>query len=192
MKQIIMVALVTLICVGLCADEAIDAMDRAKTLYKAQDYTKAMNELNYAINQIHQKQAERYQTAFPAVLSGWDADEFSSDSGAMSFVGGGIAISRTYRKGDSTIDISVVSDSPLISSVMMMFSNPIFLGANKLVTVNGERAIEVQGSNGVPEELQFVIDSRILITVQGYECTRDELYSYARGIDFNKLKGFLK
>lgn len=73
MKKNGIIVLVTLLCGGIFADEATDAMDRAKALYKAQDYTKAMNELNYAINQIHQKQAERYQTAFPAPLAGWEA-----------------------------------------------------------------------------------------------------------------------
>lgn len=109
----------------------------------------------------------------------------------MNFVGGGIAISRSYRKGDATVDISIVSDSPLLSSIMMMFSNPMFLGGNKLVTINGERAVEVQGSNGVPEELKFVLNSRILITVDGNQCTKEELNAYAKGLDFEALKGFL-
>lgn len=192
MKKLCIIVLVALLWVGISADEATDAMDRAKALYKANDYTKAMNELNYAINQIHQKQAERYQTAFPTAMAGWEAEEFSTDSGAMNFMGGGISVSRTYRKEESSISISVVSDSPLLSSIMMMFNNPMFLGGNKLVTVNGERAVEIQGSDGVPEELQFVIDNRILITVNGYQCTRDELYAYAKAIGFSTLKGFLK
>jgi hypothetical protein len=61
-----------------------------------------------------------------------------------------------------------------------------------MVTVNGEKAIESKNENGVPNELQFVIENRVLITVSVRNCTKDELYAYANKIDFAKLKAILR
>ncbi len=208
MKKVLIVTL--LFVVGLLlADEVTSSIDKAKSHYQSKKYSEAINELNYAVNQIQQIQLERYKTVFPAALSDWKAEEFQMDNAGMAFLGGGLSISRKYsliiqvegldEKGrDSyydkkkSVDISIVSDSPLLSSVMMMFSNPMFLGGNKMVTINGEKAIEQRDSDGKPDELQFVIENRVMVTVSGRNCSKEDLYGYAQKIDFAKLKSFLK
>lgn len=197
LKFLVVVALILLIGT-LVGDEAVTSIEKAKSLYKSGNYSQAVNELNYAINQIRQVQLEEYKTVFPSTLKGWKANEFSSDNGAMSLMGGGLSISRYFEKeaadengNYANIDISVVSESPLISSLLMMFNNPIFLGDNKMVTVKGEKAIESKDSNGIPNELQFVIENRVVITVDANNATWEDLYNYAENIDFSKLKSIL-
>ncbi|MCF7794154.1 MAG: hypothetical protein K9N09_04235 [Candidatus Cloacimonetes bacterium] len=207
MKSVKTRFIIFLLCVTLVGitygDEALEAIQRAKANYQAGNLSEAINELNYAVNQIQQQQLEKYKTIFPAALKGWQADEFNSDNAAMAMMGGGLSISRNYEKElaegqddyyyeNSSIDISIVSDSPLISSIMMMFSNPMFLGGNKMVTIQGEKAIESKSEEGIPNELQFVIENRVIITVSAQNCSKDELYAYANKIDFAKLKSFLK
>ncbi|HPR17288.1 MAG TPA: hypothetical protein PLD62_03495 [Candidatus Cloacimonadota bacterium] len=201
MKRVKVVVLVFVFLISALsfADETTGALDRAKGLYQSGKYSESIGELNYAINQIQQIIMERYKTVFPAALSGWQADEFNADAASMALLGGGISVSRNYSKEleqesndyyteTASINISLVSDSPMLSSLMMMFNNPMFLGGNKMVTIQGEKAIESSDSDGVPNELQFVIANRVIITVSASSCTKDDLYAYANKIDFAKLK----
>jgi hypothetical protein len=121
---------------SLFCDEITSTIDKAKGLYQSGKLMESVNELNYAVNQIQQLQVEKYKAVFPAAVSGWKAEEFNADAAAMTFLGGGISVSRNYTQevGNDyysdykSVDISLVSDSPMISSLMMMFSNPMFLG----------------------------------------------------------------
>lgn len=201
MKKIIFFVVLLFVCT-IWADEVTSSIDNAKAHYQAKKYSEAINELNFVINQIQQIQMERYKTVFPAALPGWTAEEFQMDSAGMAFMGGGLSISRNYSQetqGENdnyydtkSVDISIVSDSPLLSSLMMMFSNPMFLGGNKMVSINGEKAIEQKDENGVPNELQLVIENRMMITISARNCSKDELYAYAQKLDLTKLKSFLR
>lgn len=184
------------------ADEITDTLDKAKSLYQAGKYSEALTELNYAINLIQNKQADRFKEVFPEPMTGWEATEIQSSTAGMAMFGGGISVDRTYTKtpDDDTgvyetqsVEISMVSDSPLLSTFMMMFTNPMFLGTNKLVTVGTEKAVEVIDDSGVTSELQFVVENRMMVTVKSYdENTKENIYAYAKKIDFAKLKSFLK
>lgn len=184
------------------ADEVTDSIEKAKSLYGAGKYSEALSELNYAINLIQNKQIDQFKATFPEPLPGWDADEIQSETAGMSLLGGGISVSRTYRKNieddegvyeQPSVEINMVSDSPLLSSFMMMFTNPMFLGSNKLVTVGTEKAVEVINDSGKTEELQFIVENRMMVTVKSYnENARDNIYAYAKKIDFGTLKAMLK
>ena len=197
--KVLMLAAFLMLLGALFADETADTIENAKTLYKTGKLAEAVNELNYAINQIQQMQMEKYKAVFPAAQLGWQAEEFNAEAAAMAFMGGGISVSRRYTtstgndyyEDQKSVNITLVSDSPMLSSLLMMFNNPMFLGANKMVTIQGERAIESKNESGVPNELQFVIANRVMLTVDASNCSKDELYAYANKIDFGKLKSIL-
>ncbi|MEJ2635023.1 MAG: hypothetical protein P8184_06995 [Calditrichia bacterium] len=179
----------------LYADEISNQIDKAKSLYSQGKYSEAVSELNFAIGQIQSLQVDRYKTAFPAPLSGWTAEDFEGNSAGMAFMGGGISVSRNYttNNGATSVKIEVVSDSPLLSSIMMMFSNPMFLGGNKVVTVSGEKAVEEWNESDKSGQLQIVVENRMLITVNGSGLSgKSQLYDYANKIDYAKLKSFMK
>jgi hypothetical protein len=126
---------------------------------------------------------------------GWEADEFEGGAAGLAFMGGGISVSRNYRTndGETSVKIEMVSDSPLLSSIMMMFNNPLFLGDKKIVTVGSERAIEEWNASDESGTLQIIVENRVLFTVNGNSIkSKDPLYSYAGKINFMKLKSFLK
>ncbi len=169
-------------------------IDRAKALYSQGKYSEAVTELNVAISQIQSLQMDNYKTVFPAALAGWQAEEFEGNTAGMAFMGGGISVSRDYKMGEETsVSIEMVSDSPMLSSLMMMFSNPMFLGDKKIVPVGSERAIEEWNETDKTGNLQIVVDNRVIFTVNGNNITgKDVLYSYASKINFAKLRSLLK
>ncbi len=62
-------------------------------------------------------------------------------------MGGGVSASRHYcvENTDKSIDIEIVTDSPLLQSMLMFFTNPAFAAAQpgaKLVKIKGHKAIE--------------------------------------------------
>jgi len=187
------VCLVSLTAASL-ADEITDQIDKGKSLYSAQKYSPAIQELNFAVGQIQNKLADLYKTALPNASAGWEADDAESQSAGLAFMGGGISVKRHFYKNEgASVDVEVVSDSPLLSSVMMMYGNPMFLGGNKLVTVKGEKAVEEWNESDKSGKLSLVIESRILVTISGSSlASKDDLYTYANATDIAKLKAILK
>jgi len=170
-------------------------IDKAKSLYSQGKYGESITELNVAISQIQNLLMEKYKTVFPAALSGWDAEEFEGSSAGLALMGGGISVSRRYEMNDgsTSVKIEMVSDSPLLSSIMMMFSNPMFLGGKKIVNLGSEKAVEEWNAEDQSGTLQIVIDNKVLFTVNGYGIADKEvMYSYANKIDFAKLRTFIK
>ena len=176
------------------ADDVTNQIDKAKALYSQGKYSEAVNELNFAIGQIQSLQIERYKVAFPKPLAGWEAGDFEGGAAGMAFMGGGTAVSRNYttNDGETSIKIEIVADSPLLSSIMMMISNPMFLGGNKVVSISGEKAVEEWSDTDKSGQLQIVVGNRMVITVSGNGlASKDLLYSYANKIDIAKLKSLM-
>ena len=176
------------------ADEVTDQLDKVKSLYAAQKYAQAITELNFALGQIQEKLAEFYMKALPEPASGWQADEPESQTAVMALMGGGVAVKRHFYKGDETyVDVEIVSESPMLSSIMMMLGNPMFLGDNKLVIIKGEKAVEEWNGDEKSGSLQLVIENRIHVLVSGGSLEKkDDLYTYANAMDFAKLRALVK
>lgn len=193
-NMVLLLVMISTLCFAQSSD-IVAQIDRAKDLYKQGKYGEAINELNVAISQIQSLQMDRYKTIFPAALSGWQADEFEGGAAGLAFMGGGISVSRNYstNEGQTSVKIEMVSDSPLLSSIMMMFTNPMFLGAKKIVNAGNERAIEEWNESDESGTLQMVIENRVLFTISGNGLKdKNILYSYAGKIDFAKLRSFLR
>jgi len=168
-------------------------IDKGKSLFSQGKYSESISELNVAISQIQNLLMEKYKTVFPAALSGWEAEEFESSAAGMAFMGGGVSVNRRYNSGDASVKIEMVSDSPLLSSIMMMFTNPMFLGGKKIVNLGSDKAIEEWNAEDQSGQLQIVIDNRVLFTISGSGiANKDAMYSYANKVDFAKLRSILK
>ena len=198
MRNLSVFSIVFMMMVSFCfaQDTNIPAqIDKAKSLYSQGKYSESITELNVAVSQIQNLLMDRYKTVFPAALNGWTAEEFEGNAAGMMFMGGGITVSRRYETndGESSVKIEMVSDSPLLSSIMMMFTNPMFLGDKKIVNLGSEKAIEEWNAEDQSGTLQIVIDNKVLFTVNGNGiANKDMMYSYANKIDFAKLRTFIK
>jgi len=180
---------------AVLADEISETIERAKKLYEKGKYSEASSELQFAVNQIQNLQAEQLKKLLPDPLTGWEAEEATASVGAMGFFGGGLSVSRTYRKEDTreSIEIQILTESPLLQSMMMFLTNPMMLAGQpdtKLVRIKGEKkAVEKFSAQHKDGELSVVLEGKTLITVNGRRITDKEiLHKYMEMVDFEAVK----
>jgi len=169
------------------ADDVIDSINEGLQYYKAGKYKDAVESLNYASQIIQQKKGKGLESFLPEPLQGWTAEAASSQ--AVPVYGGGITVERQYTKGSSTLSISIITDSPMMQGVMMMFSNPMIASASggQLAKIKRQKAIINFDAANRQGTIQIVVANRYLITVDGDGVSKEDLKAYAEAIDFAGL-----
>lgn len=170
-------------------DDVLNTVDQAVRQYKEGDFAGAASNLDYAAQLIRQKKSEKMKELLPAPLSGWQAGEASSQAVGTAVFGGGVTVGREYTRGASSVEVEIVSDSPVLQSVMMMLNNPMFAGAGggSLETIKGQRAIVKYVPENRSGDINIVVGGRFMVTVKGRQVDRKLLVSYAEAIDFQGL-----
>lgn len=179
------------------ADDIGDMIKRGLKLYEEGKLSQSMEELNFALAQMRQKKAESLTAIFPEAPSGWKAEKAVTESAGAGLMGGGISASRKYREdGDKgKAKLEIMTDSPLIQSMAMMLSNPMFLqgGKNgKLVRIKGQKGI--LKDNGKRAELQMLIDNTILLRAEANKTEKaaDIVQELTKNLDMDKLRELTK
>jgi hypothetical protein len=171
----------------LYADEVTDTIKEALAAYEKGDTVQATEDLSYALELIKQQKGNRLKSFLPEPLSGWKAGEVEIQSVGAAMMGGGTTLHRDYHKGDAEIAIEIVTDSPLIQSMSMMFSNPMF-AAGKLKRIHRQKAIIEYDAAQHAGKLTMMVDNRILITIEGRNISENDLIAYAEAIDIEGMK----
>lgn len=187
--------IVAILAIVLCAqplraeDNVLGTIKEATKQYEAGDYTGAASNLDYAAQLIRQQKSERMKALLPAPLAGWEGKEASAQALGAAILGGGVTVSRDYKKGAASLSVEIVSDSPVLQSVLMMVNNPMFAGAGggKLETVKGQRAIIKFDNSKKSGELYIVVASRFVVTIKGRQVAREDLFAYGEAIDYQAL-----
>lgn len=170
-------------------DDVLTTIDEAVKQYKNSDYAGAVSNLDYASQLVRQKKSERMKDLLPEPLVGWQANPASAQTLGTAVFGGGVTVSRDYKKGDAAVSIEIVSDSPVLQSVMMMLNNPMFAGSSggSLKTIKGQRAIVKYDDKGRSGEINIVVAGRFMITVKGNHVDLNTLVEYSETINFELL-----
>jgi len=170
-------------------DDVLTTIDEAVKQYTSGDFAGAASNLDYASQLVRQKKSERMKDLLPEPLSGWQAQPASAQTLGTAVFGGGVTVSRNYSKGDATVSIEIVTDSPVLQSVIMMLNNPMFAGASNgsLETINGQRSIVKYDVGERSGEIDVVVANRFMVTVKGSNVERQTLVAYAEAIDFTSL-----
>ncbi|MGE4559960.1 MAG: hypothetical protein AB7E77_07155 [Desulfobulbus sp.] len=173
-------------------DNVLSTIREATRQYEAGDYTGAASNLDYAAQLVRQQKSERMKALLPEPLNGWEGKEANAQALGAAILGGGISVSRDYKRGDASISVEIVSDSPVLQSVLMMINNPMFAGAGggKLESLKGQRAILKLDSGKMNGEMYVVVDSRFVITIKGRRVTRKDLIAYGEAIDYTLLEKY--
>lgn len=172
------------------ADDVVNTLNEAIKSYESGEYGVAADDLNYALQLIQQKKGKRLEAYLPEALPGWSAKKAESQAAGAGMFGGGITASREYKKDSSNIKVELITDSPLLQSMMGIFSNPMFATADggKLQRINREKAIVKFNEERQRGDISIVVDKRFLVKVEGQKVSLDDLESYAKAIDFKKLE----
>ena len=171
------------------ADDVTDSINEGLKQYNNGEFADAVQSLDYASQLIRQKKGGQLETLLPAPIPGWKAEDAKSQALGSAMFGGGVTAERSYAKGDSRVNVKIITDSPMMQGMMMMFSNPMMLTSDggKLEKINGEKAIVKYSNENKDGNINMVIAGRFLITVEGNDVARQDLIAFAQGIDFKKL-----
>ena len=171
-------------------DTVLSTIKEATRQYQAGDYSGSASNLDYASQLIRQKKSEKMKDLLPEPLPGWDGKEASAQALGAAVLGGGVTVSRDYTRGASSISVEIVSDSPVLQSVLMMLNNPVFAGAGggRLETVKGHRSVLKFDSGKKSGELYIVVASRFVITIKGRQVAREDLLAYGEAMDYRVLE----
>jgi hypothetical protein len=106
---------------------------------------------------------KKYLTLLPEPPEGWEAEESEAQTMPAAILGGGTSISRSYRRGDESVEITMMADSPLLASLSMMLSNPAKLAAGG----NNVRPYRYESYRGIMEkqddgaEISLLVANRV-------------------------------
>jgi hypothetical protein len=171
-------------------DTVIRVIREATRQYETGDYTGAASNLDYAAQLVRQQKSEHMKSLLPEPLPGWQGQAPDGQALGSAIIGGGVTVSRDYLKGESTVSIEIVSDSPVLQSLLMMVNNPMFAGAGggKLEMLKGQRAIIKYDEEKKDGEMYVVVDSRVVVTIKGSRIERRDLLAYGEVIDYQRLE----
>ena len=174
------------------ADEITDSIEEASEYYKEGDYVEAANSLDYASQLIRQKRSVKLEAFLPEPLSGWSAEDVKSKAAGPGYLGGMISAKRKYKKDKSSVTIEIITDSPALQSMVMIFSNPAYASADggKLTKIKRQKAIIKYHPSRKNGEINIVVAKQYLVSVKGRNISQNDLVDYASAIDYKKLKKF--
>ena len=185
--------ILALIAVGFCtpvfADDITDSINEALKYYNQGQYSEAVGSLNYAAQLISQKKGGQLEAFLPGPLDGWTAEDAGSQAQGAAMFGGGVMAERRYSKDSASVRLQIVTDSPLLQGMMVMFTNPAFAAADggKLERIKGQRAIVKYNASNKEGKIDIVIANRILVTIEGNDVLKEDLVAYAGAVDYAKL-----
>lgn len=172
------------------ADDVMDSINLAIADYKAGNNSKAIENLDYAAQILRQKKGEGVSAVLPEALDGWTAREANSTAiGAGMF--GGVNASREYSKAESNVTITIMSDSPMIQSMSMIFSNPAMFGARgqKILRIAGYNSVSRYVAENKEGDIQILVENKYLVTVSGNGVALEDLQKYAEAVNYKALAG---
>ena len=163
------------------ADDVTDQINEALSAYGRKDLPTAMAGLEAALNLMHQKRADAYGALLPAPPAGWTADDVEMMAVGVAMAGGGTGATRRYHKGNDTVTVSIVADSPLLQVMATLASSGIAgMGGMRTQIVNGRRTIYMKDDGA----FTTMVGDRLMVRVEGKGLPEDTLKQFLTAIDF--------
>jgi hypothetical protein len=163
------------------ADDVTDQIKEALTAYDRKDVPTAIAGLEAALNMLRQHRADAYGALLPAAPAGWKADDVETMSLGVAIMGGGTGATRQYHKGDDTVKVSILADSPLLQVMSGLASSGIAaMGGMRTQIINGRRTIYAKDDNA----FMAIVGDRILVRVEGSGQTEATLKQFLTAVDF--------
>lgn len=130
------------------ADDISDAIAEAQKAYAAGDLAGAKQSLDVASQLLAQHNAAGLATFLPAAPAGWTAGDTETDAAAAAMFGGGLIARRDYTKGDHTVTVQILAQSPMVAQMGAMFANAQMLGMmGKVFRQQGKTAVLTKEGN---------------------------------------------
>ncbi|HWI93967.1 MAG TPA: hypothetical protein VNT20_21985 [Flavisolibacter sp.] len=196
MKKIVFAFIFFIACFQINAQDFAKRLTEAKAAYssgKLDDSRFAMEQMLQELDVITGKEVLKI---LPAKMGDKSANAKADNvTGSSGFFG--VIIHREYGTVDSSnIDLEIISNSPLISSINAILSVP-FMGAsgdNKIIKINGYKALveKVAGPNERTDyEIQLPLNSA-LITFKAPGYSQDDVIKMANTLPVEDIAKMLQ
>jgi hypothetical protein len=171
------------------ADDFTDQLEEAKKAYAKGDYATAGSALDSASGLVREKRVEQWKKTFPEPLSGWKADEPSGQSMGAAMFGGGTAVTRTYSKGDASVEISLMTDSPMMAMMSGMMGG---MGAAMMGGDGGMKQLVIDGRKVIYDKSQTTymttVANKVMISVKGSDADDQALRDYLKAVKYAEIE----
>lgn len=175
------------------ADEVTDQLNAARKAYESGELRSAVQTLQFAVASIQEKINLSLLELLPEPLEGWNADEPQAQSGGMAAMIAGTNLSRRYYRDDGAeVDISITADSPLLSMMTMMLSNPMLMQTDpgtRVYTHGGQRGMIKHEKDSDVWEISLMVGGKIMIQVTGRGIKdQEDVEAYLEAIDLAAIE----
>ncbi len=205
MKQTILtILLIVVTCMMFAegaADEALQSLDNAKSMIQQKNYTKAQDEINFALSKISEIQAEELIKFIPDAPTGWTQNDKNSSglgqAGAIMGSANAITAKGEYSKGDEqTVSLTISVGGFLGKSAGFMGLGALMGGSSSSGNKNS-KSIRIAGYTGTNEydaenkngTLTLQVGEKTSINIEGNDLENAEvLKAFANKIDLAKLE----
>ena len=194
MKKISASLIVMISCLlgtGVHADDITDSIKEGTSYYEDGNYNAALSSFKYVVQLITQKATESLAEYLPEATDGFEMSEPETQSGGMELFGGGSSVSADYSSDDGEITVTISANSPALQSILMVMNNPMFLGAQKMERVAGQKAIIDYDNSDMSGSVNIVVAGSALVSAEGSNVSLDQIKELVSNIDFKKLTVFL-
>jgi hypothetical protein len=170
-----------------CADNFTDQMDKARAAYDKHDLGGAQKALGTAETLLREQRLVQWKAVLPDAADGWKAENVEGTAAAMAILGGGVSVSRRYRKDGTSVTIELIADSPIVTSVAGMFKMFAAMGAETFV-VGNQTAVYRKDDHSVTA----IVADKALVTVKGQNAAEDDLKAYFKSIKLAEIEKLVK
>lgn len=187
--RLLLAAIAIALSAAATADEIKDQINLGLEAYESKDYRLAIDELNYAVAQLQEKVDAENANLLPEPLEGWTATQVENSSSAMAMMGGGTNMSRSYQRGPETIEITLMSGSPMVAGMLGMMNNPMLLSSSPDTKPYRYKRIKgMKKTAGEEIEVTLSVLGQIMYQVTARGSSEEAVEQYLDATDFQKIQ----
>ncbi|MEM8948953.1 MAG: hypothetical protein AAGA21_20785 [Pseudomonadota bacterium] len=155
------------------ADDVIGQIDAGKSYYAEGDLSRALTELEFALNTVRAEFSRQFMATLPEPPVLWSADEPALESSAALF-GTGLMVTRRYEeeKGQGRITAELMVDSPMVQAFSAVFSIPVMIANDpsmERIRVGESNAILKWDADRRAGDLSLALGGRVLVKLSAQD-----------------------
>ena len=167
---------------AVAADDVPALIDSGRQFYQKGDIARAAHQLEMALANLQDRLGRGLSEDMPPVPAGWQGED--PEVQGLGAVGGGLSVTRAYTKGDSSLNASLILDSPAVEAAAALFVNSAADPTLRRVKVDTEDALLRWDPAGHSGEITLVVSSRVLLQIEGDNLLAgDVLIDMAKGFN---------
>ncbi|MBN1425706.1 hypothetical protein JXA88_14215 [Candidatus Fermentibacteria bacterium] len=175
------------------AEDPGSLIQSASELLKQGKYTKAVEDLQWAIREIRLLQVEELKKYLPSAVSGYATEEVESDAASAAFFNVNLVeAQRNYQSNgsDEFVDLKITSGDIGGAGLGAMMKMAQMFGEQQgeLVRVKGRKATLEWDAGNAGGKLTCVLDNNVQITVEVTDGQKATVTKFMELVDLDSLE----